>query len=546
VPEKSSSPARHPIFRPLEYPFTRYDLSLLLLIGLVAFFARVIPEPRTVDDAFITFRYSRNVIEGGGFVYNEGNEVLGTTTPLYTLLMAGIGGILGEDYTWYALFINALADALSVILLYLLTRHLTNSCFAGAIIGLLWALMSYSVTFAIGGMETSVHNLWMIGAWVAYLDKRRGWVGALVALGLLTRPDALLWAAPLMLHQLWTAWQERGASAKLIDWLPYRDYIAGLMLGLPWTIFATAYFGSPLPHTVGTKSVVYQVDGLQAFIKLLQQYANPVDQFEILGATVGTMIGLFLFPFLAVVGLRATTKIQPRTLPIFIYPWIYLLVFSALNPLIFRWYLTPPMPAYLLAVVCGAHALIQSLTPTIGEQRVKFAAGVLSTFAIICVVAGWELSPAHGPNRPAPKMAFHEIELNYQRMAERLVREQNVGPDTLIASGDIGAVGFYSNARILDTVGLVTKDLNRYYEVEGYDDFIPDEGNYAIPPQMIFDFQPDYLITMLDFVQLGLQQDPRFAQQYELLYEIETDYYGGAMLVYQRKNTPAPLNTPFG
>jgi hypothetical protein len=131
-------------------------------------------------------------------------------------------------------------------------------------------------------------------------------------------------------------------------------------------------------------------------------------------------------------------------------------------------------------------------------------------------------------------MAFHDIELNYRRMAERLVREQGVGPQTLVASGDIGAVGYYTHARILDTVGLVTKNLNRYYETDEQASLIPDDGNYAIPPQMIFDFQPDYVVVMADFVRLGLQRDPRFARQYELLYEISTDYYGGAMLVYRR------------
>ncbi|MBI5931040.1 MAG: glycosyltransferase family 39 protein [Chloroflexi bacterium] len=535
----TKAPARHPILQPSSH-LTRADLLLILLIALVAFFARVMPEPRTVDDAFITFRYSRNLVEGEGFVYNSDSKVLGTTTPLYTLLIAGIGGVVGDDYQWYALFVNALADAISVALLYLLARHLTNSRLAGGLLGLLWGLISYSVTFAIGGMETSVHNLFMIAAWVAYLDRRRGWVGALVALGLLTRPDALLWAGPLMLHQLWTAWRERTPNQNLLQWLPFPDYIAGLIIGLPWVIFAAAYFGSPLPHTIGTKSVVYDVESTQALIKMLQQFANPVDQFEILGPVVGTGLGLILFPFLALVGLRALVKTHPRTLPIFLHAWIYLVVFCVLNPLIFRWYLTPPMPAYLLAIVGGVYSLGQSLAPSLGAQRLKFAAYSLSAFAILCALAGWQLKPDHRPNRPAPKMAFHELESNYQAVAERLVSEERVGPATVIAAGDIGTVGFYSHAKILDTIGLVTDGLNHYYEAEGYTELIPEDGNYAIPPQMIFDRQPDYIITMLDFVKLGLQQDPRFAEQYQLLYEIKTDYYGGAMLVYKRI---APANT---
>jgi hypothetical protein len=49
----------------------------------------------SLEDALITFRYARNLTDGNGFVYNVGERVLGTTTPLLTLLLGGIGSILG-------------------------------------------------------------------------------------------------------------------------------------------------------------------------------------------------------------------------------------------------------------------------------------------------------------------------------------------------------------------------------------------------------------------------------------------------------------------
>ena len=53
-------------------------LGLLFLLWL-----RFHQPPNTVDDAYITFRYARNVATGVGFVYNAGDRVLGTTTPAY-------------------------------------------------------------------------------------------------------------------------------------------------------------------------------------------------------------------------------------------------------------------------------------------------------------------------------------------------------------------------------------------------------------------------------------------------------------------------------
>src|SRR5258708_39659005 len=90
----------------------RLDIALIIAVMLLAFTARIIPGPRTIDDAFITFRYSRNIVEGQGFVYNPGLQSLGTTTPLYTLLMAAISFVMrGEDFQSYAIAVNALADA---------------------------------------------------------------------------------------------------------------------------------------------------------------------------------------------------------------------------------------------------------------------------------------------------------------------------------------------------------------------------------------------------------------------------------------------------
>ena len=82
--------------------------------------ARFIPGPRTIDDSYITFRYARNLLTGEGFVYNPGERVLGTTTPLYTLLMAGLAALAGGpgDFPALALGVNALADAATCLLLW--------------------------------------------------------------------------------------------------------------------------------------------------------------------------------------------------------------------------------------------------------------------------------------------------------------------------------------------------------------------------------------------------------------------------------------------
>ena len=103
----------------------RYILSALIVILALA--ARLIPGPRTIDDSFITFRYARNLLAGSGFTYNPGQPaVLGTTTPLYTLLMAGLGALSGgvnAPFPELALVVNTLADAATCLLLAWLGRR---------------------------------------------------------------------------------------------------------------------------------------------------------------------------------------------------------------------------------------------------------------------------------------------------------------------------------------------------------------------------------------------------------------------------------------
>jgi hypothetical protein len=171
-----------------------------LLIGVTALGARWVPAPRTIDDAFITFRYARNLLAGHGFVFNLGERVLGTTTPLYTLLLAGLAGVTRSvDYPWLALLVNSVADLLACLLLVGLGRRLTGSRAVGLALGGLWAIAPMSVTFAVGGMETSLFVLLLVATAVAYLDRRTRLAAALAALALLTRPDGALLVVPLAL-----------------------------------------------------------------------------------------------------------------------------------------------------------------------------------------------------------------------------------------------------------------------------------------------------------------------------------------------------------
>jgi hypothetical protein len=525
---------------------TRSLLIVLLCVAAAAFAARVIPEPRTIDDAFITFRYGRNIVDGEGFVYNPGVRTLGTTTPLYTLLMAGIGFVTGSgDYPWFALVVNALADACTSVLLALIVCRATNRLSLAAVTGGLWAVSPMSVTFAVGGMETSMGILWAATAVYLYVTRHDRWMAVFAALGILTRIDTLMWVGLLFLHQFITRWREtRGIgtggrwSTRLLQRLPWQSWAIFLGTLSPWIIFSWFYFDTLLPRSLAAKQIAYIVDPLQALTRLAQLVATPFFEHHTLGIP-GIMIGIVLYPALAGAGTFFAARRYPRLVPYLLYVWAYVVIFSVMNPLIFRWYLAPILPAYFLAILLGVWALVDSITARLSRPAALplMIGGIGAVFMLFSLNA-WVLHPDHGPDRPAPDMAWHDIELNYRLMGEKLRYEYGMTEDILVAAGDIGAIGYYSRARILDTVGLVTPEIGDYYPLDK--SLLPEDANYAVPPAIIFDYRPAYIVLMKKYMANGMAQDAAFAALYAQVDSIATDYYGGEMLLYQRRDLAQP------
>ncbi|MCC7359368.1 MAG: hypothetical protein IT317_07820 [Anaerolineales bacterium] len=497
----------------------------VLAVAALAIGARLLPTPRTIDDAFITFRYARNLVAGAGFVYNLGERVLGTTTPLYTLLLAALAGLSGsENYPWLALLVNSLADALTCGLLAALGRRLTGRRAVGLAAALLWAVAPMSVTFAIGGMETSVCILGLTATAWAYLTGRPRWTAAAAALTLLTRPDAALLIAPLLLD-----WVARSLRARAIPWAA-----VGLFAGVlaPWVIFAVLYFGSPWPHSLAAKALAYRLQPTEAAVRLLQHYGTPFFEDALCGPR-WPLVGVTLYLALSIIGGLAMIRREPRAWLVALYPWLYGVVFAAANPLIFRWYLAPPLPFYYLTILAGlnalAHDLARALRLPAGAARAGWGLPALAACALL--LNGWTLRPDHGPQSPAPKMAWHQLELYYTRLGQELARR--VTPRTVIAAGDVGALGYYSNARILDTVGLMSPEATAYYPLPA-DQYVI---NYAMPAQLILAARPDFVVLLEVYGRRSLLPDPDFQAAYALEQTAPTDIYGSrGLLVYHRRS----------
>lgn len=545
--------------------------ALAFVIILLALLARTIPGPRTIDDSYITYRYARNLLEGVGFVYNPGERVLGTTTPLYTALMVAGAGCLrplgfdpSEVFPVLSLVINALADTLTCLLLLRLGRRL-GAPYAGVGAALLWAIAPFSVTFAIGGLETSVYVLLLTATAYAHLTDRHILTAGLAALAFLTRPDALILIGPLGLDRAWQIWrtvrQPRSASTPPFT-LSRLVLEALVFLGptLAWLTFAWLYFGSPLPHSIAAKSLAYRLEPEAGFVRLLQHYTTPFLE-HLTFTTAWIAIGMVLYPFLFLVGARRSLGQAARLWPFVLYPMFYFAVFAIANPLIFRWYMTPPLPPYILTILIGTETVLVGLATGLTTRRKQkinlnelakgpsttsqaLPAISLSRWATTTIIAlvvlaptllslrEWRVRPDHGLHTPAPDMAWYKLELLYRQAADLLAPEIAAAPtQRTLAAGDVGVLGFFARARILDLVGLNSPVATTYFPLDPQLYVI----SYAVPPDLVIDQLPDYVVILEVYGRLGLLKDERFLQAYYLRQKIPTDIYGSdGLLIFER------------
>jgi arabinofuranosyltransferase len=489
-------------------------LAVCALAGFAALMARVLSGAHPIDDAYITFRYARNLAEGLGLVYNPTEWVLGTTTPLWAIVLAA-GYRLGfTDLPTLATWLAALCDAGSAAMLVLLGLRMGWPLLGAALVGLAWALNPMSVAFATGGMESSLFAFWTLGVLtLSARGTRPSVVGGLAGVSVLIRPEGILLVAVVI---GWTWWTHRGEALAAA-------FAAVAPLALTGFILFVLY-GSPLPHSIAAKQVAYRPAWpLENALALLVQAGLPgwsTYLLAVLPAAAGVVlaaVGLVGMVELTRRGLirlgreRTPTPWQPFAAFAALYVAFYVVV-GLRGVRLFPWYLVPIEPFYLL----GAAAGLSSLP--------RFRGAWLAAILVI-----WQL-PAidwHQPLRPIGEdLTREQLLLDVGRGLVASLR-----PNATIAAPEIGALGYASNLRVLDTVGLVSPDALQYYPLP-IDQVFADN---AIPAGLIADQQPDVVVTLDAYARGTLLRDTRFQHDYALEHAYPAVVWQSeALLVFRR------------
>ena len=209
------------------------------------------------DDAYITFVYSRNLVEAGQLVFNLGERVEGYTNFLWTVLLAGLlrVGLQPE------LMSRVLGTAFAVGTLWVcgafVRRVRRDASLAIAVPALFLCTSPGYACWSSGGLETQMFAFFVTAAFARYLGRMLeardpdAWLGALMALAALTRPEGILFFGLLGLHRAAMLVRQRRFLPTAGDWMAAAAFCAPVAVHLVWR---HGYYGWWLPNTFYIKA----------------------------------------------------------------------------------------------------------------------------------------------------------------------------------------------------------------------------------------------------------------------------------------------------
>ncbi len=422
----------------------------------------------TADDAYITFRYAQNIAFGDGMVYNQGQQVLGTTTPLFTLLLSFFA-LVGMPLVKGALLISSLASGMTAALLYRFAHWLRfrQWTFVPALLYILWPR---SIVADASGMETALFSFLVLTAFYFQFRKLPLYAIAAATLATVTRPEGLGLLVLLLVVELVRYPRQWGALV-----------ITPLIILVPWIGFSTLYFGTPVPHAIPAKLALYstiKLPGLLERLQFLLAWHHPAGWIVTVAAVVG-LVWLY------------RRQYWGRLVAVWL---VALVMFYAVSPThLFFWYAAPLAPLLLL-LASAVLPFISERTGDLGSRSVwlRFAVGAVLTVGLVLGNIGpWSYYNEYQ----------HLLENTHQAIGEFLGVRARSGD--IVAAEDIGYIGFYSGATILDRDGLVSPQAVPYNR----------RGDYL---QLVLDAEPQWVVAASNSPISRFVDDSAFLARYRL------------------------------
>lgn len=399
---------------------------------------------QNVDDAYISFRYGKNMMNGDGLVYNRGEYMEGYTNFLWTLVTAPFTKFKTIDISFFTLILGLVISLFNIYLLTLISRRffsaesLSKYKFLLFLPAIFFVLDDSIAFWAIGGMEFPMYSLFILGVIYFYfkINEKKGnemIMTIFLMLCTLTRPEGNMIAAITLIHSVFYRGYIQNYLRKLFNIVSLYVLFMIIYYG-----FKYLYYDHFIPNTFYAKGVVDISMNLWLGLKYL-------------ALCMGTRLYLFIF-IIFIPFKKAIRNFKQSFLLLFSGVYIIYLIAVGGDWMIANRFFVPILPVlYLLSTLGYIDALNRFLLVNFGEQKFKNRMIYISTI-ILCVLLFVITMSLLEYRELIIKDANYKYELQWSKFGHWL--KQNVSSRTVIAVGPAGKIPYYSELYTIDMWGL--------------------------------------------------------------------------------------------
>ncbi|MBD3167052.1 hypothetical protein GF324_10665 [bacterium] len=402
------------------------------------------PWVYSIDDTYIHLAISKNLAEHGVWGVVPDRFTSASSSPLYTLLLAGLGGISGVwlPWPWIISFIASVALLLVMnrILLEAGVGNLTRGITLGAAV-----LLIPTVQIVYLGMENGLHAVLLLPA---------TWLGAKRLAGERDDPKTLLPFLLLLFFASALRYETLAAALFLVVGFVWRRRfrtalsaaVIAILPGIVYAIFAVAHGHGPLPDSVMMRLGV-SLGPAPKIRRLLVMWEHK---------------DLLIHALLPLIGLATAWRMRREGTPWHAPALFALLAAGAglAHVIVVEWDHLYRRTIYVMALLLPAFAVtvpawVRNLSvPTHWLARLAY---IPVLFLLIFPV--WEMSKRAHVLWKTPRTVAN-IQQQQVQMAE-FFREHYHGQ--AVALNDIGAVSFHSGIRLVDLYGLGNHEISLWF-----------------------------------------------------------------------------------
>jgi len=418
------------------------------------------------DDAFITYRYSANLANGNGLVFNVGDPTNSASSFLWAILLVPAYLVTGENLPVASLLLSHASFAMSAGVMYEVARRLagrTYGQFAGVVAAILFVTSPYLLYWTQSGMETAFFILTLLLCILATVlliedqTTKPRLVGALcvATYGLLTLTRWEGFAIALGLGVLIAISGFVCTDGSMLGRLrscDFRPLLLSATCALGLLIFYQVSYGSFIPDAIRFKRLSYYYirDEREAFLGTASfVYSNFGWLLLVFGAlaVLGSVANLIRLP-------RNRRSWQLMVAPA-VLVGLFVLVLNSAHSDYFRYETVLTVPIILAFTQLPALLRSPIFIERSSFEFVRFT--VLTALVVVAYVSVVML--------PQRLNAMVEVTSTYDYLSESRknlamrVRDQ-LDESDVVLSGDIGVLSFYAlDSRFFDSSGLTNRGL---------------------------------------------------------------------------------------